>query len=182
MQYEAMLSWLSYYLSLFAVSKTGQVEIDDPFGLVYAQAIESADRNFRIVLNSSATAQTLSSRFLHGFMGAGVQHIALQTQDIFSTAASLRKYGAQVLPIPPNYYEDLQTRFDLEPAFVNRLAENNILYGREGEGEYFQVFLRAFAKRFFFEIVQRRNYQSYGFANAAIRIAAQSRYRSDART
>ncbi len=44
MEYDAMLSWLLYYLSLFAVSKTAQVEIDDPFGLVYSQAVESSDR------------------------------------------------------------------------------------------------------------------------------------------
>jgi 4-hydroxyphenylpyruvate dioxygenase len=179
MQYEAMLSWLLYYLSLFAVSKTAQVEIDDPFGLVYSQAVESSDRTFRIVLNSSPTLQTLSSRFLHGFMGAGVQHMALQSEDIFLTARLLKERGAQLLPIPANYYEDLQARFDLDAGLIERLAANNILYEREGQGEYFQLFTRAFAKRFFFEIVQRRNYHAYGASNAAIRIAAQSRYRSD---
>lgn len=180
MEYEGMLSWLLYYLSLFAVSKTAQVEIDDPFGLVYSQAVESSDRTFRIVLNSSSTPQTLSSRFLHGFMGAGVQQLALQTDDIFKTARLLKDHGAQTLPIPANYYEDLQARFDLDSALIERLAANDILYEREGQGEYFQLFTRAFAKRFFFEIVQRRSYQSYGASNAAIRIAAQSRYRSDA--
>lgn len=179
LQYEAMLSWLLYYLSLFAVTKTEQVEIDDPFGLVYSQAVESPDRTFRIVLNSSSTDQTLSSRFLHGFMGAGVQHIALQTDDIFATSSALREQGAQVLPIPANYYEDLQARYDLNGDLTARLTENNILYARESEGEYFQLFLRAFQKRFFFEIVQRRNYPAYGASNASVRIAAQSRYRAD---
>jgi 4-hydroxyphenylpyruvate dioxygenase len=179
LQYEAMLSWLLYYLSLFAVSKTEQVEIEDPFGLVYSQAVESAHRDFRIVLNSSSTDQTLSSRFLHGFMGAGVQHIAFQTDDIFTTACALRERGAQLLPIPANYYEDLQARFDLDAGLTARLAANNILYAREAEGEYFQLFLRAFQKRFFFEIVQRRKYHGYGVSNASVRIAAQSRYRAD---
>lgn len=179
MQYEAMLSWLLYYLSLFAVAKTEQVEIVDPFGLVYSQAVESADRAFRIVLNSSSMDQTLSSRFLHGFMGAGVQHIALQTDDIFATASALRERGAHVLPIPANYYEDMQARFDLDGDLTARLAQNNILYAREPDGEYFQLFLRAFQKRFFFEIVQRRNYHAYGASNASVRIAAQSRYRAD---
>jgi 4-hydroxyphenylpyruvate dioxygenase len=148
---------------------------------VYSQAVESAERSFRIVLNSSSTEQTLSSRFLHGFMGAGVQHIALASDDIFLTARLLQERGAQVLPIPANYYEELQARFDLDSAMVARLAADSIMYDRQGDGEYFQLFLRAFAKRFFFEIIQRRDYQSYGAANAAIRIAAQSRYRCDAR-
>jgi 4-hydroxyphenylpyruvate dioxygenase len=38
---------------------------------------------------------------------------------------------------------------------------------------------RAFAKRFFFEIVERRGYRGYGATNAAIRLAAQSQYRDD---
>jgi hypothetical protein len=38
---------------------------------------------------------------------------------------------------------------------------------------------RAFAKRFFFEVVERRGYRAYGAANAAIRLAAQSRYRDE---
>ena len=179
MQYEEMLSWLLYYLSLFEVAKTPQIEIADPLGLVYSQAVESPDRNFRMTLASSAAAQTLSSRFLQGFMGAGVQHIALQTADIVATARRLREYGLETLPIPPNYYEDLQARFGLDTVTTEQLAEFNILYDKDGEGEYFQLYSRAFAKRFFFEIVERRNYRSYGLANAPIRLAAQSRYRTD---
>jgi 4-hydroxyphenylpyruvate dioxygenase len=182
MQYEEMLSWLLYYLALFEVSKTPQIEIADPLGLVYSQAVESSDRALRITLNSSAAAQTLSSRFLQGFMGAGVQHIALSTNDILDTARRLREYGLNVLPVPPNYYEDLQARFGLEESFTEQLAAYNILYDRDGEGEYFHLFSRAFAKRFFFEIVERRNYQSYGVANASIRLAAQSRYREESIT
>jgi 4-hydroxyphenylpyruvate dioxygenase len=179
MQYEEMLSWLLYYVSLFDVAKTAQVEIADPLGLVYSQAIESPDRKFRVTLSSSAAAQTLSARFLQGFLGAGVQHIALETRDILWTAARLRDYGLEILPIPPNYYEDLGARYDLSGPVLERLAASNILYDRDGEGECFQLYSRAFAKRFFFEIVERRNYQGYGGANAAVRLAAQSRYRSD---
>jgi 4-hydroxyphenylpyruvate dioxygenase len=178
MQYEEMLSWL-YYVSLFDVAKTPQIEIADPLGLVYSQAIESRDKKFRVTLSSSAAAQTLSARFLQGFLGAGVQHIALETHDILSSAARLEAYGLEILPIPPNYYEDLAARFDLSPGLLEKLAAYNILYDRDGEGECLQLYSRAFAKRFFFEIVERRDYQGYGGANAAVRLAAQSRYRTD---
>jgi 4-hydroxyphenylpyruvate dioxygenase len=178
MQYEEMLSWLLYYVSLFDVAKTSQVPIADPLGLVYSQAIESADGGFRVTLNGSASGQTLSSRFLQGFHGAGVQHIALRTQDILASARSLRDKGLETLPIPRNYYEDLPARFGLDEALVEELASLNILYDRDGKGEYFQLYSRAFAKRFFFELVERRQYNGYGIANAVIRIAAQSRYRS----
>ena len=50
-------------------------------------------------------------------------------------------------------------------------------YDRDGSGEYFQLYSRAFEKRFFFEIVERRGYTGYGTANAGVRLAAQARYK-----
>ena len=55
------------------------------------------------------------------------------------------------------------------------LRANRILSDREGDGEFFQVYTHIFDERFFFEIVERRNYQGFGAANAAIRLAAQER-------
>jgi 4-hydroxyphenylpyruvate dioxygenase len=54
-----------------------------------------------------------------------------------------------------------------------------ILYDRDGEAEYFQFYSRAFEKRVFFEIVERRGYGGYGAANAGIRLAAQSRFKAE---
>jgi 4-hydroxyphenylpyruvate dioxygenase len=179
MQYEEMLSWLLYYVSLFDLARAPAVQIADPLGLVQSQAIESPEGGVRFTLNGSASHQTLSARFLQGFGGAGVQHIALATADIFATAARLKELGLPTLPIPRNYYEDLEARFDLDEKRLTRLAELNILYDRDTDGEYFQLYSRAFAKRFFFEIVERRGYGAYGAANAPIRLAAQSRYRDD---
>jgi 4-hydroxyphenylpyruvate dioxygenase len=108
-----------------------------------------------------------------------VQHIALATADILAAARRLRELGLATLPIPQNYYEDLDARFGLDPELLAQLAQFNILYDRDSDGEYFQLISRAFAKRFFFEIVERRGYRGFGAANAAIRLAAQSRYRDD---
>jgi 4-hydroxyphenylpyruvate dioxygenase len=179
MHYEEMLSWLLYYLSLFELAKAPAVQVADPLGLVQSQAIESPEGGLRFTLNGSASHQTLSARFLQGFGGAGVQHIALATTDIFASARRLRELGLETLPIPRNYYEDLEARFELDPERLAALAELNILYDRDLDGEYFQFYSRAFAKRFFFEIVERRGYRAYGAANAPIRLAAQSRYRDD---
>ena len=179
MQYEEMLSWLLYYVSLFDVAKAPLVQIADPLGLVQSQAIESPEGGLRLTLNGSASTHTLSARFLQGFHGAGVQHIALASADIFASARRLRELGLAMLPIPRNYYEDLAARFGLEETLLTQLAEFNILYDRDTDGEYFHLVSRAFAKRFFFEVVERRGYRAYGAANAAIRLAAQSRYRED---
>ena len=178
MQYEEMLSWLLYYVTLFQVDKSPAIEIVDPVGLVQSQAIQSSDRSFRILLNSSTAGRTLVDRFLHAYGGAGVQHVSFATRDVFATAARLRSLGLEFLPIPENYYYDLGARFGLEDAVLSRMAEFNILYDEDEWGTYHHLYTRAFAKRFFFEVVQRHEYDGYGARDTSIRLAAQSRFRN----
>ncbi len=180
MQYEEFLSWLLYYTSLFDFSKTPQLEIADPMGIVYSQAVESRSRAVRFTLNGSMAANALSSRFIQNYFGAGVQHIAFATPDIFTAAEHARAAGLPMLEIGPNYYADIEARFALDPALVARMASLNLLYDRDGEAEYFQFYSRAVAKRVFFEVVERRGYQAYGAANAQIRLTAQAAHRDPA--
>ena len=88
--------------------------------------------------------------------------------------------GVRLLTIPENYYDDLEARFPLPDEVIDRLKALDILYDREGDAEYFQVYTHPFEDRFFFEIVQRRGYEGFGAANAPIRLAAQSRLAASA--
>ena len=178
MQYEEMLSWLLYYHALLEVTKTPQLEIADPMGLVYSQAVETLDGAVRFTLNGSMAAQSLTSRFIQSYFGAGVQHVAFATDDIFAAAEHAQASGLVFLEIGPNYYDDLEARFGLDPDLVARMARLGILYDRDGEAEYFQFYSRAVAKRVFFEVVERRGYEGYGAVNATIRLNAQAKYRA----
>ncbi len=177
MQYDEFLSWGLYYAALFGFNRTPQLEISDPMGIVYSQAAESRDKAVRFTLNGSMAANALSTRFIQNYFGAGVQHIAFATADIFKAAERAKDTGLTFLEIGPNYYADLEARFGLEAALVERMAALNILYDRDDQGEYFQFYSRAIAKRVFFEIVQRRGYDAYGAANASIRLNAQAQHR-----
>jgi 3-dehydroshikimate dehydratase len=87
----------------------------------------------------------------------------------------MRAHGMQFLDIPDNYYDDLLAKYDLDPAMVDELRRNAILYDRDGDAEFFQIFTHQIADVFFFEILQRRRYGGYGAVNAPIRLAAQAR-------
>ena len=91
------------------------------------------------------------------------------------TVAEMRARGAGFLKIPENYYNDIEAKYDLDAATMTALRDNQILYDREGDGEFFQIYTHIFDERFFFEIVERRHYHGFGAANAAIRLAAQAR-------
>lgn len=175
MHHEEMLSWLLFYTSLLEVTKTPVQDVIDPGGVVLSQVVQSSDGALRIVLNASQSQRTQSARFLNELFGSGVQHIALATDDIFKTVAALRANGVALLPIPENYYEDLEARTDLPAEQIDRMRADNILYDREGAAEYLQIYTPSFEDRFFFEIVERRRYKGFGAVNAPIRLAAQTR-------
>lgn len=170
-----MLSWLLFYTGLLDLHRLPQMEVADPVGLVQSQALINADQTLRVVLNGSTATRTLSNRFISEFFGSGVQHIAFACADIFTTVTEMRSRGADFLKIPDNYYDDIEARYGLDPAIMAALRDNQILYDREGDGEFFQIYTHSFDERFFFEIVERRHYQGFGAANAGIRLAAQTR-------
>lgn len=180
MQYEEMLTWLLFYSSLFDTRKTPSQAVLDPGGVVQSQVVESGldGRNghgLRLILNGSQSHRTLSARFVTDFFGSGVQHIALTTDDIVGTVRNLVANGVAMLPIPENYYDDLEARSDLPAHEIDVLKGLNILYDGDAGGSFHQAYTQTLDGGLFFEIVQRDGYAGYGAPNAGIRLTAQAR-------
>ncbi|MCR9135849.1 MAG: sugar phosphate isomerase/epimerase and 4-hydroxyphenylpyruvate domain-containing protein [Alphaproteobacteria bacterium] len=176
MDYDEMLTWALFYTSLFNLKKQPIVDVVDPGGLIRSMAIESPDQKVRMTLNGVEAERTLAGHFVAQRSGSAVQHLALATDDIFETASRLLASGFIALPLPDNYYSDVQARFGLDDDFVDRLKRFSILYDEEGTGQFFQIYSKPIGDGFFFEIVQRVNgYGGYGAANAPYRTAALKR-------
>ncbi|CAM5767429.1 bifunctional sugar phosphate isomerase/epimerase/4-hydroxyphenylpyruvate dioxygenase family protein [Bosea minatitlanensis] len=180
MQYEEMLTWLLFYSSLFDTRKAPSQAVLDPGGVVQSQVIESGltgggGGGLRLILNGSQSHRTLSARFITDFFGSGVQHIAFATDDIEKTVGQLVANGVAMLPIPENYYDDLEARSDLSAGEIDRLKALDILYDSDAGGSFRQAYTQTLDGGLFFEIVQRDGYSGYGAANAGIRLTAQAR-------
>lgn len=50
--------------------------------------------------------------------GAGVQHIALNTQDIITAIKNLRSRGMEFLSVPDTYYENLRKRLKADKVEI----------------------------------------------------------------
>ncbi len=176
MNYDEMLSWALFYTSIFEMEKKPMVDVIDPDGLVRSQAIETPEGTMRLTLNGAETHRTLAGHFLADSYNSAVQHIALATDDIFETATAMAENGFEPLPMPQNYYDDLEARFDLDPELLTRMKALQILYDQDDRGEFFQFYSRTGSDGLFFEILQRSGgYSGYGAPNAPFRIAAQKR-------
>ncbi|MBU6498002.1 MAG: sugar phosphate isomerase/epimerase and 4-hydroxyphenylpyruvate domain-containing protein [Rhodospirillales bacterium] len=176
-----MDSFVLFYRAVFGFEAEPVWEIADPYGLIRSRAMSSRDGSVRLPLNISESRETATGRFVSAFAGAGVQHIAFATADIFTTVGAIAAQGGVILPIPANYYDDLAARHGLDDAMLARLQALNLLYDRDGDGEFIQAFTESFDDRFFFEIVERRRYRQFGAPNATVRLAVQAQRREAGR-
>lgn len=183
MRYQEMQSWLTYYLSTFEMEKADVIDVADPSGVILSQALASPEGEVRLNLNGAGEQRTFAGAFLAQGFGAGVQHLAFLSDDIFETSDILAAAGFDRLIMPANYYDDLRARFDLSEEIIKELKAGDILYDRDGRGEYFQIYSAPIWGGFFFEIVARKGgYQGYGARNAPIRLASQMRHLKELET
>ncbi|CAN6571272.1 unnamed protein product [Malus baccata var. baccata] len=96
--------------------------------------------------------------------GAGLQHLALVSEDIFRTLREMRSRssvgGFQFMPKPPpTYYENLKKRAGdvLTDEQIKECEELGILVDRDDQGTLLQIFTKPVGDRptMFVEIIQR---------------------------
>ncbi|MDN0075170.1 TIM barrel protein [Crenobacter sp. SG2303] len=177
---ETLDTWILFFRAVYGFTTEHEWVLPDPYGLVKSRVVRSPDGAIRVPLNISENRNTAIARSVSTYRGSGLQHVAFATGDIFAAVAAAREAGLPLLEIPRNYYDDLAARFDLDPDFIERLAEANILYDRDPNGgELLHVYTEPFEERFFFEIIERHHgYEQYGAANVAVRLAAQAQSRA----
>lgn len=168
-----------FYTSALALEPQPYAEVASPTGLVRSQVMTTRDRGVRLVLNLAPLHQQDGGPDTAASAATGIQrrtyqeHIAFAVDDLVATARAARGRGLEFLRIPANYYEDLDARFDLDPAFLGTLRELNLLYDRDADGEFLH-FYTATVGSVFFEMVERRgSYDGYGAPNAPVRHAVQ---------
>ena len=159
-----------FYRSVLGLEPHDSLEVADPYGLLRSRAVTSADGAVRLALNVQPAAYGSRDEAGHE---TPIQHVAFGTDDIFGTARTLLANRAELLRVSDNYYEDLEARHELDPAFVSALHQLGLLYERSERGEFLQLFTVTVGW-LFFEIVQRVDgYDDYGATNAPFRLAAQ---------
>jgi 4-hydroxyphenylpyruvate dioxygenase len=164
--FEAFDEAALFYRSVLDLCPGPSAELAAPGGLVRSRALATADGRVRIALNVPAHAGTQRGQ-------AELQHVAFATADALAAARAMRDRGAPLLPIPDNYYADLEARYELDPELLDALRELDVLYDRSDGGELLH-FYSALEGHLFFEVLERRGgYDGYGAVNSPVRMAAQ---------
>ncbi|MGV9378794.1 bifunctional sugar phosphate isomerase/epimerase/4-hydroxyphenylpyruvate dioxygenase family protein [Nonomuraea sp. NPDC003707] len=150
-----------FYRTVLGLRPQESLELPDPYGLLRSKAMSAAEGAVRMVINLTQV----------GARDLPWQHVALACDDVVAVARRLRaEHPELLLPIPANYYDDLEARHEnVDPE----LRELGVLYDRDAHGEFLHLYTVTVG-RVFFELVQRTGgYQGYGAGNAPIRLSVQ---------
>ncbi len=144
-------------------------DITTEYSSLMSKVMSSGNERIKFPINEPAVGQKRSQidEYLDFYNGAGVQHIALATDDILKTVAELRSRGIEFLSTPTSYYEQLQARVGTIDEPVDELAKLGILVDRDPDGYLLQIFTRPVEDRptVFFEIIQRKGARTFGEGN-----------------
>jgi 4-hydroxyphenylpyruvate dioxygenase len=134
-----------------------------------SKVVSNGNGYVKFPINEPAPGKKKSQidEYLEFYKGAGVQHIAVLTQDVIKTVTELQKRGIEFLKVPSTYYEELFARVGKIDEPVEELQRLGILVDRDDEGYLLQIFSKPVEDRptLFFEIIQRKGAKSFGKGN-----------------
>lgn len=105
--------------------------------------------------------------FLARHGGAGVQHLALLSDDIVAAVGTLESRGVRFLETPDTYYSELEARLGSPDLKIADLRRTNVLVDQDHWGQVFQIFTQSLHVRrtFFWEVIDRHGARTFGSGN-----------------
>ncbi len=163
-----MDKWTGFYERLFNFREIRYFDIEGKKTGLFSRALTSPCGKIRIPINESQDDKSQIEEYLREYRGEGIQHIALASEDIFSTVDVLRSRGVVFQDTPDTYYEGVDSRVKGHGEDIDALRSRRILIDGNGttdEGLLLQIFTANVIGPIFFEIIQRKGNQGFGEGN-----------------
>jgi len=161
-----MNKWAGFYERLFNFREIRYFDIEGKKTGLFSKAMTSPCGKIRIPINESQDDKSQIEEYIREYHGEGIQHIALFTDDIYSTVDALRSNGVEFQDTPETYYEGVAARVDGHRESLARMQERRILIdGSAKDGILLQIFTRNVIGPIFFEIIQRKGNEGFGEGN-----------------
>ncbi len=163
--------WAGFYKKLFNFREIRYFDIKGEYTGLKSKAMTAPDGRIRIPLNEEASQGTGQiEEFLLQYNGEGIQHIALESDDLLASWDLLKQKGVPFMTAPPEtYYEMLDDRLPGHGEPVGELKTRGILLDGSTEDGDARLLLQIFSKTMigpvFFEFIQRKKDDGFGEGN-----------------
>ncbi len=178
--------WSKFYEDVLGFSQIisfDDKDISTEYTALMSKVMSSGNGRVKFPINEPAKGLNKSQieEYLEFYNGAGVQHLALETDDIVNTVSHLKERGIEMLYVPDSYYDTIIDRVGKISEDVKELKKHGILIDRDDDGYLLQIFTKPLVDRptLFFEIIQRKGAKSFGKGNfKALFVAIETEQRS----
>ena len=164
--------WAKFYQEVMGFKQLisfDDKDISTEYTALMSKVMSNDNGRIKFPINEPAKGRKMSQieEYINFYRGAGVQHVAMATDDILYTVSELRKRGVEFLYVPDTYYKTVLDRVGHIDEELKALQKLNILIDRDDEGYLLQIFTKPVEDRptVFYEIIQRKGAKSFGKGN-----------------
>lgn len=167
-----MNKWVEFYAKVMGFAQLvsfDDKDISTDYTALMSKVMSNGNGRIKFPINEPAEGRKKSQieEYIDFYHGAGVQHMALATDNIIETVTALKSRGVEFLQVPDTYYETVLDRVGEIDEDLAPLKKLGILIDRDDEGYLLQLFTKPVLDRptMFFEIIQRKGAKSFGKGN-----------------
>lgn len=167
-----MNQWVKFYEEVMGFRNL--ISFDDKtitteYSALMSKVMSNGNGRIKFPINEPAEGKKKSQieEYLEYYRSQGVQHVAMETDNIIQTVTDLNNRGVEFLKVPSVYYDHVLDRVGEIDEELIALKKLGILVDRDDEGYLLQIFTKPIQARptIFFEIIQRKGAQSFGAGN-----------------
>src|SRR6266516_4530365 len=167
-----MNTWVEFYERAFGMTNIihfGDDQIQTEYSALMSKVMTSGNGKIKFPINESAEGKKKSQieEYLEFNHGPGVQHIAMQSDDIVGTVQAMKERGVRFLDTPEAYYGEVSGRVGEISENYEDLQRLKILADRDEDGYLLQIFTKTAQDRptVFFEVIERHGATTFGEGN-----------------
>lgn len=159
--------WSGFYERIGNFREIRYFDIEGKLTGLVSRAMTAPCGKIRIPINESSDDKSQIEEFIREYNGEGIQHIAMTTDDIYQTVATLRSRGMDFMPTPDTYYEKVNERVEGHSEDLEQLKRLRVLIDGAPmkDGILLQIFTQTVIGPVFFEIIQRKGNEGFGEGN-----------------
>jgi 4-hydroxyphenylpyruvate dioxygenase len=164
--------WVGFYERVFGMTNIvhfGDDQIQTEYSALMSKVMADGSGKIKFPINEPAEGKRKSQieEYLEFNGGPGVQHIAMQSEDIVRTVEALKERGVLFLDTPETYYEEVEGRVGEISEDYDDLKRLRILADRDDDGYLLQIFTKTAQDRptVFFEVIERHGATTFGEGN-----------------
>lgn len=167
-----MDEWVSFYERVLGFQQLvhfSDEDISTEYSALMSKVMTDGKGKIKFPINEPAEGKRRSQieEYLEYHGGPGVQHVAMQTDDIVRTVAALREHGVLFISTPDSYYDIVRERVGEIEEDWDDLRRFGILADRDEDGYLLQLFTKIVQDRptLFFEVIERHGSRGFGLGN-----------------